>query len=328
MFNVRSIIGVSVTVVIIWLGLSRIDLKELIAALRVARWDQVALGGILVVAAIGFFSIRWRLLLQGGEKVPLRLSFTYLSIGYMTNAILPLRPGDLVRAYLCGRRHGIAVSATLSSVVVERIFDVLTIVVIGFLVSALVELRHAVVMGLRVFALAGVAGFTFLFVLSFWSRWIEHIAWLNPGEHTFFWLTALFQRLEYFCQALTVLHDIPRLGLVSVLSFLGWGLLAAAMSSFIHALGIEVPTLAGALMMVVTNLGAVIPSAPGSLGVFHFLTVLALSIWQVPLSLAAAVAVLAHGVSIGIHIALGTLCAWLAGIRLIPLSRLTAPVSI
>jgi uncharacterized membrane protein YbhN (UPF0104 family) len=48
-----------------------------------------------------------------------RFFFCYLMIGYMLNAIVPLRLGDLVRPYLLGRRHGVAVSTTLSTVVVE-----------------------------------------------------------------------------------------------------------------------------------------------------------------------------------------------------------------
>ena len=79
-------------------------------------------------------------------------------IGYMVNAIIPLRLGDLVRAYLLGRRHGIAVSTTLSTVVAERLFDVLAIVVIGLLVSTVLDLPPLVEVGLRTFAVIGVAG--------------------------------------------------------------------------------------------------------------------------------------------------------------------------
>jgi hypothetical protein len=51
---------------------------------------------------------------------------------------------------------------------------------------------------------------------------------------------------------------------------------------FTLSFGLKVPYLAGSLIMVATSLGASIPSAPGSAGVFHVLTVLALSVWSVP----------------------------------------------
>ena len=94
---------------------------------------------------------------------------------------------------------------------------------------------------------------------------------------------------------------------------------------FVFAFGLKVPYLAGSLMMVATSLGASIPSAPGSTGVFHVMTVLALSVWSVPTEEAVAVGVVAHGVTIALHIVLGALCAWLAGIRLSSLRRLTCP---
>jgi hypothetical protein len=63
-----------------------------------------------------------------GLLVTVALFGLLMMIGYIGNAIIPLRPDDLVRAYLL--RHGIAVSTTLSTVVVERFFDVAAIVII------------------------------------------------------------------------------------------------------------------------------------------------------------------------------------------------------
>ena len=124
MFNLQTVVGLLVTVGIIWLGLTRIDLSQTMAAFAAVRVGFVLAGGGLIVAAIAIFAVRWRVLLPSPPDVPVRFFFCYLIIGYMVNAIIPLRLGDLVRAYLLGRRHGIAVLTTLSTVVVERIFDV------------------------------------------------------------------------------------------------------------------------------------------------------------------------------------------------------------
>src|SRR5207237_10222978 len=123
-------------------------------------------------------AFRWHVLLPTNPNVPVRFVFCYLMIGYMMNAIIPLRLGDLVRAYLLGRRHGIAVSTTLSTVVVERIFDVVAIVVIGLLVSTVLDLPPLVIVGLRTFAFAGLVGLSILFALSFWRHPTEQLAWL------------------------------------------------------------------------------------------------------------------------------------------------------
>jgi uncharacterized protein (TIRG00374 family) len=325
MLNFQTVAGLLVTAGIIWLGLSRIDLSETIAAFAVVRVGYVLAGGALVVAVIAILAVRWWVLLPTSPNVPIRFVFCYLMIGYMVNAVIPLRLGDLARAYLLGRRHGIAVSMTLSTVVAERLFDVLAIVVIGFFVSTVLDLPPAVEVGLRAFAVLGVTGMLLLYGLSFWGEWIDRLAWLKSDATHIQWLSAMLQRLDYFCQALIVLHDGKRLAAASALTFAGWGVLCASLSMFVFAFGLKVPYLAGSLMMVATSLGASIPSAPGSTGVFHVMTVLALSVWSVPTEEAVAVGVVAHGVTIALHIVLGALCAWLAGIRLSSLRDIGPP---
>jgi glycosyltransferase 2 family protein len=326
MFSFRPVLGLLVTAGIIWLGLSRIDLSETIRAFADVRVGYVVAGGALVIAVIAILAVRWHVLLPSSPHVPMRFVFCYLMTGYMVNAIMPLRLGDLVRAYLLGRRHGIAVSMTLSTVVAERFFDVLAIVVIGFLVSTVLDLPPAVEVGLRTFAVLGIAGASLLYGLSFWGGSIDRLArWKFEAPHRLRWLSAMLERLDYFCQALIVLHDGKRLAAASALTFVGWGVLCASLSMFVFAFGLKVPYLAGSLMMVATSLGASIPSAPGSTGVFHVMTVLALSVWNVPTEEAVAVGVVAHGVTIALHIVLGTLCAWLAGIRLSSLWEIGPP---
>jgi glycosyltransferase 2 family protein len=316
MLNFQSVVGLLVTAGIIWLGLTRIDLSQTMAAFAAVRIEFVLAGGGLIVAVIAIFAVRWHVLLPTSPSVPVRFVFCYLMIGYMMNAIIPLRLGDLARAYLLGRRHGIAVSTTLSTVVVERFFDVVAIVIIGLLISTVLALPPLVEVGLRAFAFFGVAGVSLLYGLSFWDQWTERLAWLKADASRPRWLGAALRRLEYFCSALAVLHDWKRLVATSVLTLAGWSVLSASLTMFTLSFGLKVPYLAGSLIMVATSLGASIPSAPGSAGVFHVLTVLALSVWSVPTEEAVAVGVLAHGVTMALHIVLGVLCAWLVGIRL------------
>src|SRR5262249_60366729 len=108
------------------------------------------------------------------------------------------------------------------------------------------------------------------------------------------WLRGMLLRLDYFCKALTVLHDGKRLVTTSALTLAGWSLLSASLTMFPLSFGLKVPYLAGSLIMVATSLGASIPSAPGSAGVFHVRTVLALSGWGGPTDQAVAVGVAPH----------------------------------
>ena len=327
MLKLQTVAGFLITAGIIWLGLSRINLADAAAAFLIVRGKVVVIGAALVLATMCVFSLRWRILIPAGKAVPVRFFFAYLTIGYMTNAILPLRLGDLVRAYLLGRRHGIAVSATLSSVVLERVCDVVTIVAIGLVVSTMMTLPQYIVVGLRVFAFVGLVGMSIILVLPYGKLWIKRIRWLHDSADRFRWFGSLLQRFELFCEALTVLHDWRRLLAIAILSLAGWCILAAGLTAFAFSVGLDVPFLAGAVMMVATSLGAAIPSAPGSMGVYHVMIVLALSVWNIPTSQAVAVGIIAHSVTVGLQIVLGVICAWCAGIRLSSLSRISAPLS-
>jgi uncharacterized membrane protein YbhN (UPF0104 family) len=70
------------------------------------------------------------------------------------------------------------------------------------------------------------------------------------------------------------------------------------------------------LVLVATTLGAIVPSSPGSLGVYHAMAVMALSVWHVDTSVAVAFAIASHALAIALHISLGACCAWLEGIRM------------
>jgi glycosyltransferase 2 family protein len=327
MSRFKTTVGFLVTAGIIWLALSRLDVSDVTAAFAVVKAGYVITGGCLIIVVIGIFSLRWRALLRDGRKIQLRFIFSYLMIGYMVNATAPLRAGDVVRAYLLGRRHGIAVSTTLSTVAVERVFDIAAIVVIGFVLSTALDLPPVVVIGLRTFLSVSLIGLSVLFGLSFWKYSAERLSWFNHDASRSRWIGGLLRRLDYFCEALAVLHDWQTLLVTCLLTLAGWSVLASSLTMFIYSFGLDVTYLAGALMMVATSLGAAIPSAPGSTGVYHALTVLALSVWNVPTAAAAAVGLLAHFVTIALHIVLGLLCAWFIGIRLASLARMDVLLS-
>ena len=91
-----------------------------------------------------------------------------------------------------------------------------------------------------------------------------------------------------------------------------------------NAFQLEIPPAAALLVIAATNLGAVIPSSPGALGIYHFMAVIALSVWRVDTSTAVAFAIGAHAISIALHIVFGISCAWIEGIgvrRLTSLAR-------
>jgi hypothetical protein len=69
-------------------------------------------------------------------------------------------------------------------------------------------------------------------------------------------------------------------------------------------------------VLTVTNLGSAIPSSPGFIGVYHYLAVLALSVWIPDKSEALGYAIGTHGISVLVNILLGCTCLAREGVAL------------
>jgi uncharacterized protein (TIRG00374 family) len=147
--GVRLAIGILVSVVFLGLTLSRVDLAQLGDALRAVAPLGVAAAFGIVVLDVGIRAVRWNALLRslghGSSEASLIIVVAYLAIGYLANSLLPARLGDLARAYLAGSAFHTSRAATLGTILVERVGDGSTMLVLAFasslLVTSVVEVR-------------------------------------------------------------------------------------------------------------------------------------------------------------------------------------------
>jgi glycosyltransferase 2 family protein len=317
--------GIAVSAACIAVGASLADWERTFRVLADADRALIALAGLLMTLTLSINAARWRQLIAAGYKVPPRQLFNVLMIGYLANAILPMRPGDLARAVLLRQLRAISLSQGLASIVVERLFDIFAICGLGIVASVLVPLPALVVSALYSFALAGIGLLTVL-VLFTWrkmviGRLVDRFSGISRRPLWRF----LVEWLQRFATAVEVLYVPGRMVASALLTILAWGVLAVAMILLVRAFHLSVPPAAALLVLVTTGLGAAIPASPGSLGVYHFMAILALSAWRVDLSTALAFAIGSHAVAIAIHVALGTFGAWREGMSMARLSRIADP---
>jgi uncharacterized protein (TIRG00374 family) len=127
----QFIIGAIISIAFLAWALSGEDYGKIGAALAGANyWMLVPAIGLYFIG-VWVRAIRWQVLLKPiVPKTSLVRVFEVVVIGYMANDVLPARIGELVRAYVLSRREGVRKTATLATILVERIFDGLTM--IGF----------------------------------------------------------------------------------------------------------------------------------------------------------------------------------------------------
>jgi uncharacterized protein (TIRG00374 family) len=317
--------GAFVGIACVAVGIARLDWAETWSVFKRVDHLYLFIAILLLLICFSAFAERWRHLLDTTHAVPRRRFFGYLMIGYMMNAVVPMRPGDVIRATLLRQQHHIPIATALTSVLLERLFDVLTLVLLGLLLSFLVDLPGAVRVGLRTFSAVALIGTTVLLGLS-----AERISGERLARVTLFWapprvVAFLAARADQFVQALRVLRQRRRLPWILLADLVGWCACGLSMFAFTQALHIDVPWTAGFLILVATSLGAAIPGTPGSVGVFHVLAVMALSVWSVDIETAVAFALVAHTSAVALHIGLGALSASLLKLHVFGAGRGVVP---
>jgi glycosyltransferase 2 family protein len=287
-----------------------VDWPAFVVYLRTARAILIAPAAVLVVATYGMFALRWRLLLSFRPPLSLVQAASFLMVGYLGNLLLPMRAGDATRILLIRSAYGHGAARALSSILLERLLDVLVIVAFGVGVGLVASLPRDVVMVLRVSAaLAFLAALLIVWVGVLPS---SSISLLKRVMHRFDPPTvhAVIRQIETFSDALTIVfprdrRSVVRMALVVALTTAGWASFGAAMILCTAAVDVHPAIASGLLLMVITNLGSAIPSSPGSIGVYHALAVVALSPWNIGIDLAMAVATISHALVIALQLLLG-----------------------
>jgi glycosyltransferase 2 family protein len=314
--------GFALTAGCLVLGAAVVDWPRTLQSIAEANRPLIALAVLLLVTTFCIFALRWRQLIAVDDPLPFRHVFNFLMIGYLANAVLPARPGDIIRAVLWRQSYHISFSIGVASVVLERLFDVLAVCMLGFSISVVITLPPAVVWALYSFAAAAVGLIAVLTLLSWRQTSVHRLLSRYPKLSSHPWARFAIEWLRRFVQAIKVVRSPTRLALSVALTCIGWAMLGLYLMIMVIAFRLPAPLAAALLVLVMTNLGAAIPSSPSSLGVYHVLAVLGLSLWNIDTSAAVAFAIGSHALVITLQILIGLICAWFEGWRIIGLKRL------
>lgn len=301
----RFWIGMAVSLIFLALAFQKVEWPEVLQAWSGARPLWMAAGLLLLVMAWWVAAIRWKVILHPAPQVKVADTFSFISIGYLANTILPLRLGDLARATLMGRRRGLGISRSLGSMALERLMDIITLLFFILLLSLLMEIPSLVKAGLATMAGGALVMLAGLVMLALHRERLYYmqrtLAWVLPAPIALRVVTLI----DRFCGGLEVIQDPARLLVVFALSVAGWAVTGLATYVWLLAFNLPLPWFAGIFVLVVINLGSAIPSSPGYVGVYHYLAVLALSAWGVERSPALAYGIGTHALNMITNVSLG-----------------------
>lgn len=309
-------LGVAISALFLWLALRGLQLVEFWTAVRSARYWWIAPGVVVYFMGVWVRAWRWHYLLRPIQKIPVREMFPITCIGYMGNNVYPARAGEVLRAVILKRKRAVPISASLATIVVERIFD--GVVMLAFVFVNLPELAHLAtassgfVGNLRDLALVGVGLFAGALVLFlFAAMFPQHTARVGQWCLRRFlperWREPAGNILERFLEGLAFLRSPWNVLMVFLTSLVIWLLETGKYWLVMHAFDFQVGFFALMLMNGVVNLATTIPSAPGYIGTFDTPGIAVLQAYGVSQATAAGYTLVLH---VALWLPITALGAW------------------
>jgi len=298
--------GWLVSLLFLYLTFRKIDPQELWLTIRSANYLWVIPNMLVVMFTMFYRAYRWQIMLDPIKRIGLHRLFASTMVGFMANNVLPLRMGEIVRAYSIGRLGNLSRSSSFATIVLERIFDIfaLLLMLAAILIGRLLPVNpqgenydRIVYAGYLMLAFSVVL---FLFLVFLKLRSAQTIAFLRRLLRIFPARLAelVLEIFAKFAEGLTVLGDVRRMIAISIHSLLLYIVTALSNYFVFMAFGLDnLPLSASFVVLIVVTLGITLPNAPGFIGLYHGLVVLALSIYPVEVSETAArgCAIVLHG---------------------------------
>ncbi len=295
-------IGIAVSVVCLAALFVFIKPGDILVAIKNSRYEFWLLTALSLLLFMILRAVRWRFMINRGfgkNVIAYNNVFHVQNIGYMLTNILPFRLGDVARAVLIGNIPPITISLGISTMVVERVFDLLFIIILfPFTIAAVDQVPQTVK---TVAVITGtLAIVTTLVIVGAANRrrsamkiaesFAQRIRFIDTDP----WL----RRLDDGLKGLGVFTN-PRDALtLAVLSVVVWVPIILGYYAGLLAVNLT-PSLAEAAFVVcIAALSVTAPSSPGQIGVFEASVTFAIaSILGMPEPQAASFALLYHAVN-------------------------------
>lgn len=299
--NWKLWVGILISLLFMVLALRKVDFRQMWAAFSEANYWWYIPTVLILFTSHWLRTLRWKLLLNPIKKVETGVLFSSLLIGYMANTFLPAHLGEFLRAYMVGKKRPVSASAVFGTIVIERIIDVFTLLILLALTMVVFPFPEWVRKSgyISFFVIAGL-----FLVLVFMKKYrdtgqriLERI--LRPLP------SGLAGRINdffhSFLDGIVPLKNKSDYITVTVLSVLIWACYAAIFQLVLYSFNFiaiySLPWTAALVLLVITTISVLVPSSPGYVGTYHFLCQLSLGLFGVPDSPALTFAFVAHGIN-------------------------------
>jgi uncharacterized protein (TIRG00374 family) len=334
--NIRRIaFGLVVSAICLYFVFRGVQWGEVVDHLSEVNIPLFLLSMFLMLAAYFLMTWRWQFLLnpldlplhatdEGRNTRQRGLPSLYgkMMTGYFFNAFFPARAGDLVRAYLLGRETGLRKTTVLATIVIEKAFDGIVLLLL-FLLSLVALPSVTSSSGVAPDLLAWLAGIGLVAAIAgllLFYRFSHRIVRFVERVFDFLPLPRRLERLavrlvETFAGGMHIFKTPRPLIMSGIISLCVWLVVAlmflTALLSFKAVFPPDMLSWPGLLFMTgLVNLGLLVPALPGNVGTYEALCVAAMAVFSVDKELAVAFALIFHVGQLVTTLAVGVVAFW------------------
>jgi len=342
--GISLFVGTVVSITTLYFAFRNVPIRELLEYLTSINYIWIIPTVAVILFAFGLRAARWRFILASSYPVGFWQAFHPLMIGFMINCVLPGRVGEFARPLVLNRKEAVPVSTGLATVAVERIFDLIILLVLFLAVSSFVRIApgfnvtfggHRLDYEVLVTVFNGMLKIGVLMVIGLLlvtlgkTRELANRLILSAPEMMFFvsnssrdWLKEkvchpAVRIIENIASGMALIKDPKRIIICFIYSLAVW--FFTALSYYLFSIGCpEINLTLGEIIAVMVIICFVIalPSVPGYWGLWEAGGVFAMLLFGVSENEAAGYTLANHAVQIVPVVLVGLVSAWISGVSI------------
>lgn len=297
---VTFVLGIAIGAFFLWAAVRNIDTEQVYTALKSANF-ALALPFLFVLALFYWLKARrWAYLLAPIRPFTDRQLFPPMILGFAGNNVLPIRLGELLRIYLFGHEFQISKVLVLATLVLERVFDAICILLLVSLalVSSGIASDELSTASMTLALATAVAIAAVLVVArppSVARKVADRILSILPANVA----GSVSLKARAVRQGFSTISSPRAVLLVTANSLMQWLLLTGCILLSMQAFGSTANVTAAVVVLGLIVVGISLPGAPGFIGTIEFCFVLGLGLFGVDASQALAIAIFYHVLTFG-----------------------------
>ena len=316
MKKARTVIGIIISLLFLFLAFKNVNFRDIVSIIK--KVDISFLIIPIILSCVGLFqrTLRWGYLLNPQKKEKFFNLFSVLMLGYLGNNILPARMGEVLRIYTLDKNYGYSKSLTLATIVLEKVFDILALLCFFSIVLFFAPFPSWVKNGgiLLGIGIIGITAFLYLFTHKKQEafRLANFLASPLPEKA----VVKIKEILENFDSGLRILKKKKDIMIVIVYSVGIWLTEFFFVYLILGSFNLHLSIFAPVFLVIMLNLGMLIPSSPGYIGTYQVMCIAALSPFGVEKELALSISIVLHILMLSITTVIGMICFWRENLKI------------